>query len=127
MVSVPIVTVHDAESLPLSLLVRRECDRARAVCDRLATTCEESRRLVEQAQLRRAGKSPPAPLDRTPLTTRQLEILRDLADGASTRDVARRYWLTPVTVRNHIANILRNLGAHSRLEAVAIARRAGLL
>jgi LuxR family transcriptional regulator, regulator of acetate metabolism len=121
------VPVPDAESLALSLLVRRECDRARAVCARLAETCDESRRLVEEAQLRRAGRPRPAPQRRTPLTARQLEILRDLADGASTRDVARRHWLTPVTVRNHIANILRNLGAHSRLEAVSIARRSGLL
>lgn len=61
------------------------------------------------------------------LTRRQREILRLLADGADTRTIARRLVLEEVTVRNHVSRILRTLGAHSRLEAIAVARRSGVL
>ncbi len=62
-----------------------------------------------------------------PLTPRQAEVLRLLAQGASTHQIASILHLSRETVRNHIRHILRSLGAHSRLEALAIARRAGLL
>jgi DNA-binding CsgD family transcriptional regulator len=61
------------------------------------------------------------------LTPRQYEVLQLLGEGASTADIARMLHLTTETVRNHIRSILRALGAHSRLEAVAVAYRKGLL
>jgi PAS domain S-box-containing protein len=61
------------------------------------------------------------------LTRRQNEILQLLAEGASTDSIAAMLHLSKETVRNHVRNILRALGAHSRLEAVAIAYRRGLL
>jgi DNA-binding NarL/FixJ family response regulator len=61
------------------------------------------------------------------LTPRQAEVLRLLGDGASTAQIEKALHLSRETVRNHIRHILRALGAHSRLEAVAIARRSGLL
>jgi len=61
------------------------------------------------------------------LTPRQTEVLRLLAEGASTTQIAASLHLSRETVRNHVRHTLRALGAHSRLEALAIARRAGLL
>jgi len=61
------------------------------------------------------------------LTARQFEVLQLLGEGASTADIAEMFHLSMETVRNHVRNILRALGAHSRLEAVAIANRQGLL
>jgi PAS domain S-box-containing protein len=61
------------------------------------------------------------------LTPRQHEVLRLLADGASTEEVAAALGLSEETVRNHIRQLLRRLGVHSRLAAVAYARRHGLL
>ncbi len=61
------------------------------------------------------------------LTRRELEVLRMLATGVSTRVVADKLHVSPATVRNHIQNILGKLGAHSRLEAVAVATRRRLL
>jgi PAS domain S-box-containing protein len=61
------------------------------------------------------------------LTPRQREVLRLLAEGASTTQIASELHVTRETVRNHIRAVLRALGAHSRLEAVAVARRQGLL
>jgi PAS domain S-box-containing protein len=61
------------------------------------------------------------------LTPRQMQVLRLLGEGASTNHVAATLHLSRETVRNHVRHVLRALGAHSRLEAVAIARRRGLL
>ncbi|HZW30240.1 MAG TPA: LuxR C-terminal-related transcriptional regulator [Isosphaeraceae bacterium] len=71
------------------------------------------------------GDRPPAPLPG--LTDREHQILRLLAQGATTRQIAASLVLSTGTVRTHIQHILAKLGAHRRLEAVAIARRLGLL
>jgi DNA-binding NarL/FixJ family response regulator len=56
------------------------------------------------------------------LTPRQAEILRLLERGHSTNQIANELHLSLETVRNHIRHLLRALGVHSRLEAVAVAR-----
>jgi PAS domain S-box-containing protein len=58
------------------------------------------------------------------LTPRQVEVLRLLEQGRSTRQIAQELHLSPETVRNHIRHLFRALGVHSRLEAVAIARQS---
>ena len=57
------------------------------------------------------------------LTPRQSEVLRMLERGRSTQEIARDLHLSPETVRNHVRHVLRALGVHSRLEAVALARK----
>jgi PAS domain S-box-containing protein len=61
------------------------------------------------------------------LTPRQTEVLHLLAAGASTSQVGDTLGLSRETVRNHVRHLLRALGAHSRLEAVSVARRRGLV
>jgi PAS domain S-box-containing protein len=61
------------------------------------------------------------------LTARQTEVLALIASGASTAQIAQMLHLSQETVRNHVRNILRRLGVHSRVEAVAVAYREGLL
>ena len=61
------------------------------------------------------------------LTPRQLEVLALLAGGRSTDQIAAKLHVSRETVRNHVRNLLRGLGAHSRLEAVARARSAGIV
>jgi DNA-binding NarL/FixJ family response regulator len=61
------------------------------------------------------------------LTKRQLEILRLLAEGRSTDEIATELGLSRTTVRNYIATLLAALGAHTRLQAVVVARRAGII
>ena len=56
------------------------------------------------------------------LTPRQVEVLRLLEQGRSTKQIAAELHLSTETVRNHIRNLFRALGVHSRLEAVAVAR-----
>jgi len=86
----------------------------------------------ERAQQRLAtevltGRSHAAESSMTPppsLTRREAEVLRHLAGGASTREIATALFISPLTARNHIQRILHKLGASSRAEAVAIALRA---
>jgi len=60
------------------------------------------------------------------LTPRQLEVLRLLQQGRSTKQIAAELHLSVETVRNHIRRLFRALGVNSRLEAVAAARAAAL-
>lgn len=61
------------------------------------------------------------------LSVRQREVLGLLAEGIPAREIAVRLGLAETTVRNHIRCLLRKLGCHSQLEAVAKAYRLGLL
>ena len=64
---------------------------------------------------------------RTPppnLTPRQVEVLRLLEQGRSTKQIAAELHLSPETVRNHVRRLFRALGVNTRLEAVAAARAA---
>ena len=56
------------------------------------------------------------------LTPRQVEVLRLLEQGRSTKQIAAELHLSVETVRNHIRRLFRALGVNSRLEAVAAAR-----
>lgn len=58
------------------------------------------------------------------LTPRQAEVLALLERGRSTREIAEELHISAETARNHIRHLLRAVGAHSRLEAVAIANSA---
>jgi DNA-binding NarL/FixJ family response regulator len=61
------------------------------------------------------------------LTPREDEVLRLVATGRSNRDIAAQLFISAKTVSVHISNVLAKLEATSRTEAVAIARRRGLL
>lgn len=61
------------------------------------------------------------------LTDRQLEILQALAEGKSTNQIASELTLSSTTVRNHIANLMAALGVHTRLQAVVVGSKAGLI
>ena len=61
------------------------------------------------------------------LTTREVEVLQALANGASTGDVARSLFISHKTVKNHLAHIYAKLGASSRTQAVAAAVRLGIV
>jgi LuxR family maltose regulon positive regulatory protein len=62
-----------------------------------------------------------------PLTPRELEVLRLLADGASNSEIAQRLIISLGTAKKHIANIFGKLAAQSRTQAIVRARALKLL
>jgi DNA-binding NarL/FixJ family response regulator len=75
--------------------------------------------------LPRFGRSGPHAVDE--LTEREREVLALVAEGLSNAAIAERLVVSVHTVRNHIASLSGKLGAHSKLEALSIAVRRGLL
>ncbi len=63
------------------------------------------------------------PRSAPPLTPRQHEVLCLLADGLTTQEIAAGLGVAEETARNHIRALLRQLGVHTRLEAVVEAQR----
>jgi DNA-binding NarL/FixJ family response regulator len=61
------------------------------------------------------------------LTRRETEVLELLAAGTATSEVAAALGISVATTRNHIQSVLSKLGAHSKLEAVSIAVREGIV
>ena len=111
----------------VELLLRTAVGRRRAVVSTLIVTCAGERVVVHVAHAARPAFRPAAEAETHRLTPRQREILRLLAEGLSTQAIAERLRLSPETVKNHVRSVLAALRARSRLEAVAKARRAGLV
>ena len=78
------------------------------------------------AQLDGAPRSRPQPLV-VPLSDRELDVLRLLADGRSNREIAGELFLAEGTVKNHVTNVLAKLGARDRTQAALRARALELL
>ena len=82
--------------------------------------------LAEFARLAQRPPAEPAGLAE-PLSERELEILRLVAEGHSNKDIASRLFLAEGTVKNHVTSIFGKLGVSGRLHAVNRARELGLL
>jgi DNA-binding NarL/FixJ family response regulator len=88
------------------------------------------------ASLVRPAKTSPLPpatddastlLNAPDLTSREIEVLRLISQGATNREIARRLVISEGTVKNHISNILSRLGLRDRTQAAIYARENGLL
>lgn len=77
-------------------------------------------------QVTHVEESPPPPAH-PDLTPRQTEVLRMLAHGYSTAQIADELHLSTETVRNHVRRLFQTLGVHSRLEAVALVHHGQLI
>jgi LuxR family maltose regulon positive regulatory protein len=71
--------------------------------------------------------SPSLPATIEPLTEREQNVLRLIAQGFSNRWIAQELVISPNTVRIHASRIYNKLDVHSRTEAVAVGRKLGLL
>ena len=107
---------HLTKDRPFEVVV--EGVRAASLGEILFAPSELQRLLLER-------DSRPRPLE--PLTARELEVLQLLAEGASTAQASEQLGISTATLRAHVQAILRKLGAHSRLEAVAEAARLGVI
>ena len=104
----------DVDVLPQALEGAREGQAA--ISRRLSMQLiEELRRVPEPTRGMRPVKSP--------LTPREWEVIDLLYEGRNTDEIADALVLSTETVRSHIKNLMRKLGARSRQEAVAVAHR----
>lgn len=87
--------------------------------------------VIARKILQRLGKAaaaaPQAPLQPSPVTEREIEMLRALAKGLSFNEIGDMYGISPHTVARHVKNIYKKLAVHSRGEAVYEATALGLL
>jgi PAS domain S-box-containing protein len=113
--------VVDSERGPYLVHLMRDVQEAHEIL-------EMARGLIRLSGEQTGSKmSRPVRSDVPTLTSRQLEVLELLAAGKSARDIGAELYLSQATVRNHIRALLQGLGAHSQLEALALARGCGLL
>jgi ATP/maltotriose-dependent transcriptional regulator MalT len=96
----------------------READAAARAFDALGAAGE-----ADRARALRPGAAP-AP---GPLTVREVDVLRLVADGLSTAEIAARLVLSEHTVHRHVANTLTKLDVRTRAAAVAKASSLGLV
>jgi DNA-binding NarL/FixJ family response regulator len=73
------------------------------------------------------GAAPPTQPLVVPLTDRELEVVRLLAQGQSNREIAAALFLAEGTVKNHVTNVLAKLEARDRTQAALRARALGLV
>jgi DNA-binding NarL/FixJ family response regulator len=131
-----ILTMHDLDDEVLAALSAG----ADAYCVKTsdATTVIDAVRIVAgggayfdpqiaHVVLRRLGAPTPAPPGRSPLTPRELDVLRLIADGVGNADIAERLHMGLGTVKGHIRDILEKLSAADRTQAAVNALRRGLL
>ena len=65
------------------------------------------------------------PYDR--LTTREREVLKLIAEGHTSQEIAEMLVITPKTVEGHKTNLMAKLGVHNRVELVKYALRKGII
>ncbi len=73
------------------------------------------------------AETPPAPAEGHQLTTRELQVLRHLALGLSNREISRSLAISVETVKEHVQNALRKIGAVDRTSAAVWAAKQGLV
>ncbi|MDR6199719.1 DNA-binding NarL/FixJ family response regulator [Microbacterium sp. SORGH_AS428] len=88
---------------------------------------EVTRRVIARFANSAVSASAPEPLPvSSPLTEREEEVLRLMADALSNGEIAERLYIGEATVKTHVSNVLAKLGARDRVQAVVLAHRHGL-
>ena len=89
----------------------------------------ERARIPLQPPAAAVTNAPPRVQARVPygLTGRELAVLRLLAAGRTNAQIVAELYISPSTASVHVSSILRKLGVSSRVQAAAVAERAGLL
>ncbi len=70
---------------------------------------------------------PPADPEGAVLTAREREVLQAMCDGRGNLEIGQEFWITEPTVKFHLKNLFRKLGASSRADAIKRARERGLV
>ena len=139
-----VLTMHDEEALReealragASAFLTKDSSMQEVVATAIATAAGEalsaelaSSILTEFKASPGAAGGPDAavlPVEPSPLTPREEQILQLIADGYSTSEVAARLFISGKTVKNHLASIYDKLDARDRTQAVLSAVRIGII
>jgi DNA-binding NarL/FixJ family response regulator len=85
-----------------------------------------TKRLIEAYMAQPGPAAPMVPSGLDELTPRELEILQEVAQGHTNREIADALYLSPLTVKTHVSRILTKLHARDRVQLVVIAYQAGI-
>ena len=85
-----------------------------------------TKRLIEAYIAQPGAATPTLPSGLEELTPRELEILEQVAQGHTNREIADALYLSPFTVKTHVSRILTKLDARDRVQLVVIAHQAGI-
>jgi DNA-binding NarL/FixJ family response regulator len=96
--------------------------RAAAAGDALVSPSVTRRLLTEFAKVR-----PRANPRMATLTERELDVLREMAQGLSNSEISARLFISEGTVRTHVTHLLSKLNARDRVQAVVLAYESGLV
>ncbi|MGW2365472.1 response regulator transcription factor [Streptomyces sp. NPDC001667] len=107
--------------------VREAHGALRALAQRVQDPALRQELLAACGRLARASSSDPVAEPAVDLSPREVDVLACVASGATNAAAAERLGLRPETVKSYLRSGMRKLGAHTRLEAVVAARRAGVL
>ncbi|PBC85820.1 MULTISPECIES: helix-turn-helix transcriptional regulator [unclassified Streptomyces] len=109
--------------------VREAHGELRALAQRIADPLLRQEMLAACGRLATASSKRPGSKDRAgpALSPREVDVLACVASGATNAVAAERLGLRPETVKSYLRSGMRKLGAHTRLQAVIAARRAGAL
>lgn len=113
----------DLPSSDSYLKIRELLERALAETLTKVVAANGMEGLLRQALTEREPARPepePSSPARLPLTEREYEVLRQIATGASNKEIARTLSLSLHTVKRHVANILNKLSVDSRVEAATL-------
>jgi DNA-binding NarL/FixJ family response regulator len=135
-----VLTMHDEDALReealragASAFLTKDSSMHEVVATAIATAAGEAlsadlaNSILSEFTAVRATARAVAPVDASPLTNREEEILQLIADGYSTSEVASRLFISGKTVKNHLASIYGKLDARDRTQAVLSAVRIGII
>ena len=129
--SIPVIALVDPSSRPDALIeagaaavLRRDVEPDRLCATLLAVGMGL---VVVDGEMAREPKPAVDEDDPDRLSTRERQVLAEVAAGLSNREIAERLGISPHTAKFFVSSILSKLGAATRTEAVVLAARRGLL
>jgi DNA-binding NarL/FixJ family response regulator len=99
----------------------------RALLSALRSESPVPRRMIPEVLRRVAESSPLSQTTKVSLTSREMQVLRGIAKGYTTKHLAKELKLMPPSVETHLRNIFKKLNVNNRGEAVSLALKVGLI
>jgi DNA-binding NarL/FixJ family response regulator len=117
---------QDVEETKLVALIERAATGEYVINEQLLARPYVASRVLAQFRAGATGEPEPTGVF-SPLTSRELEILKRVSDGLTNIEIGYALGISPQTVKNHVTSILRKLAVNDRTQAVITALKRGWL